>query len=114
MVAIGVGLTVMEAVPDLPSLVAVMVTPPAALAVTSPLELTLATVLLLDVQVTVFPVSGVPLASRGVAVSCCVPPGFSSADDGVTSIDATPMRVWHAPVPASLNVPPATGTNCQA
>ncbi len=59
-------------VPFLPSLVAVMVTGPAAFAVTRPFASTVATVALLVCQVTVRPVSGVPAASFGVAVSCTV------------------------------------------
>src|SRR6266576_225348 len=115
MLATGTSVTVIDDVPVLPSLVAVIVTgPPAAFAVTRPVALTLATVALLDVQVTVRPVSGGPFASRGVAVSWTVPPGFSDADVGVTSTDATPMRVWHAPFPVSVKLPPATGTKSQA
>ena len=71
--ATGAGLTVMADVPVLPSLVAVMVTgPPAAFPVTRPFRLTVATVVLLVDHVTVRPVSGVPAASFGVAVSCTV------------------------------------------
>src|SRR5204863_191446 len=62
--------TVMLEVPLCPSLVAVIVAEPAAPAVTSPLPSTLATdVLLLD-HVTARPVSALPLASFGVALSC--------------------------------------------
>ena len=53
---------------------AVIVAEPAAFPVTSPLELTDATGLLLEDQVTTRPVSGVPLASLGVALSCTVCP----------------------------------------
>src|SRR5713101_2471107 len=70
-VATGMGVTVTAAEPLLPSLVAVMVTgPPAAFPVTSPLTSTLATVVSLEAQVTVRPVSGWPAASCGVALSC--------------------------------------------
>src|SRR5207302_4180011 len=55
-------------------LVAVIVAEPPAFPVTSPLELTDATALLLEDQVTTRPVSGVPLASLGVALSCTVCP----------------------------------------
>jgi|SRR5947209_5335271 len=72
--ATGVVVMVTAAEPLLPSLVAVIVAEPAAFPVTSPLELTDATALLLEDQVTTRPVSGLPLASLGVAVSCTVWP----------------------------------------
>jgi hypothetical protein len=60
----------MAAVPLFPSLVAVIVTgPPAATPVTSPLLDTLAMAVLALDQVTTRPVSGLPLASFGVAVN---------------------------------------------
>src|SRR5439155_26986779 len=86
---IGGCATVIADVPLCPSLVAVVVTVPATLSVTSPLELTVATVVLLLVQVTVRPVSGVPFASFGVAVSWTVLPSFTEADAGVTVTEAT-------------------------
>src|SRR2546426_894315 len=88
--ATGTPLTVMLAVPLCPSLVAVIVTgPPAATPLTSPLPFTLAIALLLDCQVMTRPVNGLPLASRGVAVSCTVAPCWTLADAGVTVTDAT-------------------------
>ena len=60
------------AVPLLPSLVAVIVTDPAATPVTSPLALTVAIAVLLLAQVTVRPDSALPAESFGVAVSCTV------------------------------------------
>src|SRR6266566_395335 len=95
----GAGLTVTEAtdtlvtviadVPLCPSLVEVIVADPATTPLTRPLELTVATdVLLLD-QVIVRPVSGVPLASLGVAVSCTVCPAVTVGDAGLTVTDAT-------------------------
>jgi len=72
--ATGIVVTVTAAEPLLPSLVAVIVAEPPAFPVTSPLELTDATALLLEDQVTTRPVSGVPLASLGVALSCTVCP----------------------------------------
>src|SRR6266853_1043568 len=82
--------TVIDAVPLLPSLVAVIVTgPPAATPVTRPLPFTLAIVLSLDCQVITRPVSGLPLASFGVAVSCTVPPTATLAEAGVTVTEAT-------------------------
>jgi hypothetical protein len=69
--------------------VAVIVAEPAARPVTSPLVLTRATVESLLDQVTTRPVSGVPLASLGVAVSCAVWPTCTLADDGLTVTEAT-------------------------
>src|SRR5207302_1438133 len=66
------AVTVMAAVPLCPSLVAVIVAAPVATAVTSPLPFTIATAVLLLAQVTARPLSGVPFASFGVAVSCAV------------------------------------------
>jgi hypothetical protein len=59
-------------VPFWPSLVAVIVAAPASFAVTSPLELTVATLVFELPHVTTRPVNGLPLASFGVAVSCTV------------------------------------------
>ena len=113
--ATGTNVTVTAEVPVLPSLVAVMVTgPPTTFAVTRPVASTVATVALLVVQVTVRPVSGVPAASFGVAVSWTVSPGCRLAVGGLTSTEATAILVWHAVEPASVNVLPAIGTNCQA
>jgi len=70
--ATGTLVTVIAAVPVFPSLVAVIVADPAAPPVTRPLAFTLATAVLLLDQVTTRPVSAVPLASFGVAVSCTV------------------------------------------
>src|SRR5205809_232024 len=70
--ATGTFETVTLAVPLCPSLVAVIVAVPATLPVTSPLALTVATEVLLLVQLTARPGSGLPLASFGVAVSCTV------------------------------------------
>ena len=58
--------------PVMPSAVALIVTVPAAIAVTSPDADTVATAVLLDVQVIVRPVIAAPCASFGVAVSCAV------------------------------------------
>ncbi len=64
--------TVTVAVPLCPSLVAVIVAEPAATPVTSPVPLTVATPGALLAQAIARPLSGFPLASRGVAVSCTV------------------------------------------
>src|SRR6266480_2075608 len=71
-VATGAAVTVMAAVPLCPSLVAVIVAPPATRAVTNPWPFTVATVVLLLAHVTVRPGSVFPFASFGVAVSCTV------------------------------------------
>src|SRR6266480_2356271 len=90
--ATGTGVTVMAAVPLWPSLVAVMVTDPAVTPVTSPLPLTVAMLLLLDDQLMARPVNGLPLASRGVAVSCTVPVIAMFAALGDTVTEATGAR----------------------
>src|SRR6266550_4426120 len=87
--ATGAPATVMLAVPLWPSLVAVMVTDPAVTPVTSPLPLTVAMLLLLDDQLMARPVNGLPLASRGVAVSCTVCPCSTLTEAGVTVTAAT-------------------------
>src|SRR2546422_7478028 len=91
--ATGTPLTVMLAVPLWPSLVAVMVTAPATTPVTSPLLLTVAIVLSLDDQLIARPVKGLPLASRGVAVSCTVCPIATVPELGVTVTAATGATV---------------------
>ena len=80
-------------VPVLPSVVAVIVADPAPTPVTSPVALTVATPLLLLVHVTTRPARALPLASRGVAMSCTVPPCATLADAGTTSTDATGTSV---------------------
>src|SRR6266567_1516295 len=81
--------TVTAEVPLCPSLVAVIVAEPATTQLTRPLEFTVATdVLPLD-QVIVRPVSGLPLTSFGVAVSCSVWPAGTLAGAGLTVTDAT-------------------------
>ena len=70
--ATGTLVTVTDAAPLFPSLVAVIVAEPGVTPETSPAPFTVATdVLLLD-QVTVRPESAAPFASLGVAVSCTV------------------------------------------
>src|SRR5437660_8092405 len=87
--ATGTGVTVRADVPLWPSLVASIVAEPAAIPLTSPLPFTVATAVLLLDQTTTRPVSGVPFASFGVAVSCTVCPAWTLAGDGVTVTDAT-------------------------
>src|SRR5207247_388283 len=83
------AVTVIVAWPFFPSLVAVIVALPAATPPTSPLVLTVATAALLVAHVPVRPVSGLPDASLGVAVSCTVAPTCTLADAGVTATEAT-------------------------
>src|SRR5947199_83486 len=83
----------MVAVPLFPSLVAVMVAPPAAWPVTSPLPLTVAIDVLLLTHVTTRPVSVLPAASLVTAESCWMPPAVMVAAAGVTATDATGTSV---------------------
>src|SRR6266567_6549688 len=83
------AVTVMLALPLCPSLVAVIVAEPAVTPLTSPLPFTVATGVLLLAHVTTRPVSGLPLASFGVAVSCTVCPTCTLAGDGLTVTEAT-------------------------
>jgi hypothetical protein len=87
--ATGVSVTVIPAVPFLPSLVAVMIAGPAVIPVTRPPLLTVATPVLLLAHVTTRPVSAFPVASRGVAVSCTVCPTGTLASVGLMVTDAT-------------------------
>src|SRR5881296_3320586 len=79
----------MVAVPLLPSLVAVIVADPGALAVTRPLAFTPATAALLVTQVTTRPASGLPAESLATADSCVDAPMRRVADEGVTVTDDT-------------------------
>src|SRR5205807_1364369 len=87
--ATGTFATPTLAVPLCPSLVAVTVPAPTATPVTRPLAETVAIAPLLVVQVTVRPVSTLPLASLRVAVSCTVPPTYIFGVVGLTVTDAT-------------------------
>src|SRR5437016_5514215 len=110
--ATGTGVTVMAAVPLWPSLVAVIVAEPATFAVTSPVPVTVATGVLVLAHVTERPVRMLPLASRRVAVSCCVCPAGTLADAGLTVTDATgtPLTVTLAvPLCPSLVAVSVTG-----
>src|SRR5438552_1365575 len=82
------GVTVMAAVPLCPSLMAVIVAEPATTPLTSPLELTVATAVLLLDHAIVRPDSGLPAASFGVAVSCSALPAGTLAELGLTVTDA--------------------------
>lgn len=88
-VAIG-AITVTVAVPDCPSLLAVIVTgPPTTTPVTTPAADTVATVLFDDDQVTTRPVSVAPEASRRVGTSCTVDPGVMVGAAGAMVTVAT-------------------------
>src|SRR5674476_845761 len=75
----------MVAVPDFPSLVAVIVAVPAAAAVIKPVELTVAFVASDVVHAMVRPVSVAPFALSVVAFSCRVLPTITVAADGATA-----------------------------
>src|SRR5438270_142704 len=83
------AVTVTALVPPCPSLVAVIVTEPAATPLTTPLPLTDATPTLLLAHVTVRPLNAVPPASLGVAVSWTVWPACTLAAAGLTVTEAT-------------------------
>jgi len=72
--ATGIGITLRSADPFFPSLVAVMLALPAAIAVTRPLVDTVATPVLSEDQVMLRPVNTTLLASRVVAVAWVVWP----------------------------------------
>src|SRR3989454_1010290 len=96
--ATGTAFTVTAELPLFPSLVAVMVTgPPAALPVTRPFASTVARLASLVTHVMVRPVSALPAASFGVAVSCSVVPTTTLAGEGVTSTEATGAGVTVTP-----------------
>src|SRR5437773_20373 len=79
--------------PLFPSLVAVIVAVPAALAVARPPLLTLATPVLPLAHDTTRPDRVLPFASLSVAVNCTVCPTCTPADAGVTATEATETGV---------------------
>src|SRR6266498_807146 len=90
----GAAVTVTAALPLCPSLVAVIVAEPATTPVTRPLLVfTVATELLLLVQLTARPERVLPPASFGVAVSCTVCPTGTLAVAGLTATEATDTGV---------------------
>ena len=92
-VATGAGaVTVSVALPDLPSLVAVMSAVPAATAVTRPEALTVATAEFELVHPIAWPVSTLPLESRRVAVACVLCPTVSDGAFSVTVTEATVLE----------------------
>ena len=92
----GADVTVIAALPDFPSLVAVTVAEPAATADTKPALSTVAIAGSLVVQLTARPLSVLPAESWVVAVSCTLPPGASDALAGDTTTDATGAAVGGA------------------
>jgi hypothetical protein len=88
-VATGTAVTLIDAVPVCPSLVAVMVAAPTDTAVTRPLVLTVATPRLLELHATGRPLRTSPLAARITAVACVVAPAMSEDAASVTLTVAT-------------------------
>src|SRR5687768_12804936 len=86
--ATGSGSTRTTATPTLPSLVAEMMTRPAAFAVTLPLVDTDTMPPLAVLQTTCRPNSWVPLRSRTVAASCWLEPGSREMESGRISTEA--------------------------
>jgi hypothetical protein len=87
--ATGTGTTVIDDVPALPSLDAVIVAPPTETAVTSPAPFTVATAVLLEDQLTTRSVTTTLLASLVSAESCCVAPAITLAAAGLTVTEPT-------------------------
>ena len=92
-IAAGKADTITVAVPFTPSTVAVIVALPTATAVTSPVELTVATAGFAEDQLTERPVNVAPDASRADAVRDCVPPTDKPSAGGDTSTAATDTAV---------------------
>jgi len=116
-VATAAGVTVTDALPVFPSLVAVMFAVPALTAVTSPVvDDTVATPALSELHVTVRPVSPRPFASSSVAVACvvCIALIELEASDTVTVATGACVTVivalplWPSLVAVMLAVPTAT------
>src|SRR5437867_3099922 len=102
--ATGTWVTVTADVPLCPSLVAVIVAEPAALPVTSPVTLTVATAALLVAQLTERPDRGLPLASFGAAVG-----GLTLTDATGTVLTVTAeVPFWPSLVAVTLAAPAAT------
>ena len=104
------AVTVSAAEPLLPSLVAVIVAPPAKRAVTKPLPVTEPTTTLLLVHTIDRPVSTLPIESRSVAVSCCVAPTPRLRVAGLTTTDATGASELVVVPLATLDSPPYTAS----
>src|SRR5207253_1363090 len=108
--------TVTVAMPLFPSLVAVIVTDPAATPVTRPVADTVAIAGLALVHMMARPASTLPAASFGVAVSCAVPPTKTVAVAGLTTTEATgtvdtvtaAVPLWPSLVAVIVAAPTAT------
>jgi hypothetical protein len=85
--------TLSDALPLCPSLVAVMLAVPTAIAVTRPDAETVANAMLSELHVITRPVRMLLFASRVVAVACVVNPGFREPVLSVTLTDATGAAV---------------------
>jgi len=103
--ATGTFVTVTAAVLLFVSLVAVIVAEPAAIPLTTPLLLTVATAVLLLAHVTTRPVSVLPAASLVTALNCRVAPTGRLAVVGLTVTDATGIVVIETAA-VSVSVPP--------
>ena len=88
------GVTLMVALPEYPSLVAVTWAPPSAVAVTTPLADTFATLVFDECHTNTLPVSAAPDAENAVAVNVPVPPGWRVSVVGEIVTDATALPVW--------------------
>src|SRR6266516_4843244 len=97
--ATGTGFTTIAALALFPSLVAVILAEPTPAAVTRPLAFTVATLAASVDQMIARPESGLPLASSGVAVSCCVAPTRIVALVGLKLTDATGTMTVIAALP---------------
>src|ERR1043166_3397206 len=107
------AVTVRLAVPDLVSLVAVIVTVPWATPWARPPDEIVATAVLLDAQATVRPVRMFPFASLSVAVNCADDPAATEPEAGDTATvarGAVAAPCWLGtakPVPMVSSAPPA-------
>ena len=107
--ATGGGVTVMEALPATPSIVAVISTFPAVTPVTRPEVLIVAALTLLELHVTRRPLMTPPVASCADAESCDVPATMTVAADGVTLTVAT--TIGSSPPHATMKIPNAAGAH---
>src|SRR5439155_1004578 len=105
--ATGTSFTDTAALPVCPSLVAIMVTTPAAAPVTSPVADTVATPQALDIQTTERPESTLPAASFSVALSCTDCPTRRPVAAGLTLTEATGATGTSFTVTAALPVCPS-------
>jgi len=99
---------VIAAVPETPSLAAVIVASPGVTPFTHPAAVTVATARALLTQVTVRPVRTLPFASASLAVSRFVTPTPSLRLLGVTTTDATGAVLVPVVPLATLDSPPNT------